>query len=120
MVKGVLSLTRSGLRDWLIQRITAVIIAAYAIFLLDYFIVNLPHLYYPQWHALFQNPMMQVFTALALLSVVFHAWVGMWTIFTDYIKPTWLRGLLEMLLIIALFAFLIWGFAIIWGIRGMT
>ena len=40
----------------------------------------------------------------------------MWTIATDYIKPTAIRLAFEIMVIIALLACVIWGIAILWGI----
>lgn len=114
MVTNVTSLTQSGLRDWLVQRTTAVILAVYALFLLIYMISNQPINYFT-WHALFNQVTMKVFSTLALISLLLHSWVGVWTIFTDYVKPAQLRLALLVLMIIALFAYFFWGLAILWG-----
>lgn len=113
MVNGVLSLTRSGLRDWLVQRVTAIVIGVYTLFLLGFLILH-ADLQYTEWHALFAHPAMKIFTFVTLLSVVWHTWVGMWTVFTDYIKPTWLRLILTVLMIFALMVYLVWGATILW------
>lgn len=115
MVENVSSLTRNGLRDWLVQRVTSVVVAAYVLFLTAYFILHSP-LQYSDWHALFSNTCMRVFTFLALLSTVYHTWVGIWTVFTDYVKCIYLRSTLLALVIFALFAYLAWGVAIVWGV----
>lgn len=115
MVGSVTSLTRSGLRDWLIQRITAVILAIYAIFLMGYLVCHSP-LSYEVWHGLFTCEAMRVFTFLALLSVVYHTWVGIWTVLTDYIKCPCLRLTLQVLVVLALIGYLVWGVDIVWGL----
>ena len=38
-----------------------------------------------QWHALFSANWMRIFSLLALVALSVHAWVGMWTISTDYL-----------------------------------
>ncbi len=108
------SFTSSGLRDWLIQRVTSVILGAYFIFLLIYSL-NSAHLDYFSWQLLFAHTWMRVFTVLSLLSLFMHAWIGIWTVITDYVKVTWLRLLVEILVVIALVSYLIWGIAILWG-----
>lgn len=115
MVDSVTSLTRSGLRDWLVQRISAVILALYVLFILGYLLINAP-VSYAVWHGLFANGWMRVATFLALLSMVYHTWVGLWTVFTDYIKCPYLRLTLQILVVIALIGYLVWGIDIVWGI----
>lgn len=109
------SFSNNGVRDWLVQRVTAVILALYAIFLLGFFIVCGP-VTFDAWHLLFSNVAMKVFTFLALLSVLGHAWVGIWTVLTDYIKCSCLRITLEIIVIIALIVYVLWGFQIVWSV----
>lgn len=113
MVESVFSLTRSGLRDWLIQRITAVILGAYTLFILGFLIAH-PDLQFTKWHELFGCQWVRIFTLLALLSLVWHGWIGVWTIFTDYVKLVWLRLILNTLMILFLIVYLVWGIAILW------
>ena len=49
MVTNVTNFSRSGLYDWMAQRVSAVVLAAYFLFLLGYLIAN-PDLEYAQWH----------------------------------------------------------------------
>lgn len=115
MVKNATSYSGSGLRDWLVQRVTAVVVAAYVIFLTGYFLAN-QHVTYSQWEALFSHNVMKVSTLVALLSVMLHAWVGMWTIFTDYVKPACIRLFLEIIVILALVGFFVWGVILVWSV----
>jgi succinate dehydrogenase / fumarate reductase membrane anchor subunit len=112
---NVTSLTRNGLRDWLVQRVSAVILAAYTVFLLGFIIFH-PGLDFYTWQLLFANNWMRIFSLLALLSLVGHAWVGMWTIVTDYIKQAGLRLVVQVAIILALIVYLFWGIEILWGI----
>lgn len=84
MVTNVTNFSRSGLYDWMAQRVSAVVLAAYFLFLLGYLIAN-PGLEYAQWHELFSANWMRIFSLLALVALSVHAWVGMWTISTDYL-----------------------------------
>lgn len=114
MVTNVTSLTGNGLKDWLIQRITAVYFAVYVFFILG-FLLSHPALSYEQWHTLFVNPIVQIATAGALFALTLHAWVGLWTVTTDYMKCTVLRLSVQMLILLWLLSQLIWGFMILWG-----
>ncbi len=108
LVDNVTSLSRNGLRDWLIQRVSAVVIAIYSIALIIH-VVTADHLSYQFWHDFFHLNVIRILSFIVLLSLVFHAWVGMWTIYTDYIKPTFLRLLLQCFTILSLMALLAWG-----------
>lgn len=122
MVTNVTNLSRSGLYDWMAQRVSAVVLAVYVLFLLGYLIAN-PGMDYAQWHGLFSNNWMRIFSLLTLVSLSVHAWVGMWTISTDYLTgmaigkwATSVRFLFQAVCGIAMFALFVWGVQILWGI----
>ncbi|WPC06995.1 succinate dehydrogenase, hydrophobic membrane anchor protein [Pseudomonas sp. MBLB4123] len=122
MVTNVTNFSRSGLYDWMAQRVSAVVLAAYVLFLLGFVIVN-PGMGYAEWHGLFSGTAMRIFSLLALVALSAHAWVGMWTISTDYLTPmalgksaTAVRFLFQAACGIAMFAFFVWGVQILWGI----
>ena len=121
MVTNVSSFGRSGLYDWIMQRITAVILAAYTLLLIGTFIVN-PDLDYQQWRELFSSFAMKFFTLLAILSICAHGWIGLWTVSTDYLTPammgskaTILRFLFQMVCALFTLLYLAWGVQILWG-----
>jgi succinate dehydrogenase / fumarate reductase membrane anchor subunit len=112
---SVTNFSRSGLSDWIIQRFSAVVLAAYTVFIIGYLLGN-PGLDYAQWSEFFSNTAVRIFTVLTLLSTVAHAWIGMWTIATDYIKSTAVRFVFQLACFLALFVYLVWGIDIIWGV----
>lgn len=114
MVTSVTSLTGNGLKDWLIQRVSAIYLAIYLIGLLAYVGCHRP-ITFDIWQALFQTTAMQIATGLAILMFVLHAWIGIWTVTTDYIKCTVVRVLVQVLVALFLGTQLIWGFMIVWG-----
>jgi len=57
-----------------------------------------------------------VFTLLALFSVLIHAWIGMWQVLTDYVKPLAVRMLLQLAIVVALLVYVIYGFVVVWGV----
>jgi len=122
MVTAVTSFGRSGLYDWLIQRITAVVLAIYTFFVVGYVIAN-PELSYAQWHGLFGHFWVRLFSLLALLSAAAHAWIGLWSVLTDYVTPltlgraaTPVRLAIQMILGLVTLAFTLWGIEILWGL----
>jgi len=122
MVRTVTSFGRSGLSDWLLQRISGVIIAAYFLFMVCWLAMQ-DGLDYPTWLALHQTTCMQIFNTVTLLSVVIHAWIGIWAVLTDYVtvrllgpKATAMRLVLEVAAIGLLVVYTLWGLDMVWGV----
>ncbi|HSW70598.1 MAG TPA: succinate dehydrogenase, hydrophobic membrane anchor protein [Gammaproteobacteria bacterium] len=114
MVKSVLGVNHQGLRDWLIQRITAFILALATVGLVYYFWRH-PNCSYLEWRMLFAPMSMKVLTLLVVLALAFHAWVGMWTVVTDYLHPAFLRFIIHVLVLLTLVSCFLWTLLIIWG-----
>jgi succinate dehydrogenase / fumarate reductase membrane anchor subunit len=114
MVDNVLSLSSRGLRDWLIQRVTAIIIGIYALVVVGFLLLH-PQVLFDEWQMLFSFNAFKIFSFLVLFSIVLHAWIGMWTVFTDYIKCSYFRLCLLVLVAILFFCCLAWGVVILWG-----
>lgn len=114
MGSNVTSLTGNGLKDWLIQRVTAIYLALYTVIFLVVWFKSSPW-NFVAWTVLFQTPWFQIATALALFALLFHAWIGLWTVTTDYIKNTALRLAIQGLVLFVLLSQLIAGFMMIWG-----
>lgn len=104
----------SGSRDWLIQRFTAIFLALYTVFLFV-FILRHNSLSYDVWLDLFSGRVMQLCTLFALFSLALHAWIGLWTVLTDYVKSLFLRYLLQAIILLGLFVYVVWGIHILWG-----
>ena len=114
MVNRVVTGAHYGLRDWLLQRITAVVMALYLVLLAGYLMLQ-PNLDYDVWTALYSSQVVRTFTMLFLLSLFYHAWVGIRDIVMDYVKPAWMRLLIHVLVIMALLLYAIWAVEIFWG-----
>lgn len=112
MVKSVLGVSHQGLRDWTIQRVSAIIMLLYTVSLFLFLLCH-PNLRFNQWHNLFQSSWMKVASLLFVASILYHAWIGMWTIFTDYVKPPILRVIIDFFVVILLFAAFIWALLIV-------
>jgi len=114
MVSRVVVGAHYGLRDWLGQRVTAVIIAAYALFLGWIALFDAPE-GYARWKALFDGRAMQVATLLFVAALLYHAWVGIRDVLMDYVKPAGVRLGLQVLVILSLVVYLVWSFQIVLG-----
>jgi succinate dehydrogenase / fumarate reductase membrane anchor subunit len=119
--KSATGLTGSGSRDWIVQRISAVVLAVYSVVLLGFFLTH-SNVTYVEWSSFMTSLPMRLFSLVTVLALAGHAWVGMWTVFTDYItsgkmgeSAPRLRLVLQTLMIIAILVFLFWGIMIFWG-----
>lgn len=115
MVKSVLSVYHQGLRDWVIQRVSAIIMAVYFTSLIVYLVCH-PGLSFAEWHSLFSAWWMKIATILVVFGMLYHAWIGMWTVFTDYVKPYILRCFINFFVLLMLFACFFWGLLILWSV----
>ena len=120
-IKSATGLTGSGSRDWMVQRISAVVLAVYSVVLLGFFLTH-GDVNFFDWSQFMMSLPMRLFSLIAILALAGHAWVGMWTVFTDYIttgklgpSASGLRLVLQTLMIIAILVFLFWGIMIFWG-----
>ncbi len=114
MVTNITSLTGNGLKDWLIQRVSAIYFAVYSLFLFG-FIITHPQMQFTQWSELFHCWIFQVASVLALLMLTLHAWIGIWTVTTDYMPSTAIRLPVQVLVFLLLLTQFIWGLMIVWG-----
>ena len=121
-VTNVTSLTRSGLSDYLVQRVTAVIVALYTLCVLGFFLTT-PQVGYQELVDYFGHPIMRLFNILAVLAIAAHAWIGMWTVGTDYIRPHYFgahatawRIAYQVVCLTLLFVFVAWTLPMFWGI----
>ena len=119
MVTPVASFGRSGLADFVLQRVTAVVLGVYGVWLVVFFAAT------PLNHArlteFFASLPMQIFTTLAVVALAAHAWIGMWTIGTDYIRQHYFgRGhtvylaLYQMVCLALILVYVLWPLAVVW------
>ena len=114
MVDRIVTGAHYGLRDWLMQRITAVVMALYALAMAGWLLLH-PGFDYDAWIALFSSNVVRTFSLLLMLSVYFHAWVGVRDIVMDYVKSAGLRLVIYVLVILLLLLYVIWSVQILWG-----
>lgn len=103
----VAKINRRGFHEWVVQRVSAVLIGIYAVFLFAFIFTHSP-IDFSIWNALFSNLVMKIATFVVLIAILWHAWIGLWTVFTDYVKNNAVRLLLEVLVILALLSYFAW------------
>jgi succinate dehydrogenase / fumarate reductase membrane anchor subunit len=100
-----------GLRDWLGQRVTAVLMALYTFLFLAVLLWKKP-VGQLGWLEVFQPQWMKLASLTFLACLLYHAWVGVRDIWMDYVKPTGLRLLLQVGTIVWLAACGVWALRI--------
>ena len=102
-----------GSRDWLSQRVTAVLMALFTVVLVVQ--VLLPgEMGYYKWAGIFAPQWMKFLTFIVIVALAVHAWVGVRDIFMDYIKPVALRLVLQVFAIVWLLGCAGWAAQVIW------
>ena len=113
MVKRLTVGAHYGFRDWLAQRVTAVIMALYTV-LLVICLFSLPDYSLESWRALFSGGLMKFATFLFFLALFYHAWVGIRDIWMDYVKPAAVRLVLHVFTMVWLLSCLGWAVQVLW------
>ncbi|QWD84255.1 succinate dehydrogenase, hydrophobic membrane anchor protein [Polynucleobacter sp. MWH-P3-07-1] len=104
-----------GLKEWIIQRITAIVMVVFTVVLLvDYCVTGGTG--YAAWSSLLSNQFMKLLTLLALLSLFYHAWIGIRDIWMDYVKPVSIRLGLQVLTVLYLVACAAYAVQILWKV----
>ncbi|MEQ8953764.1 MAG: succinate dehydrogenase, hydrophobic membrane anchor protein, partial [Gammaproteobacteria bacterium] len=122
VVRSATSFSRSGVSDWLIQRFSAVILAAYFLCIMGSLLLT-PEMNFQQWQAMFDSTLMRVFSIVTLLALCAHAWIGIWTVLTDYLTSrhlgsggTVLRIIVQAICALLTLVYLLWGLQIFWSL----
>jgi len=109
-----------GVKDFIAQRVTAVILVVYT-FVLGIMALLTPEFNYEGWVSLFNFrafafPLGQLLATLAVIATAWHAWIGVRDIWMDYVKPAGVRLLLQVLTILWLLAAVVYAAKILWSL----
>ena len=102
-----------GLRDWLAQRVTAVLMALFTLLVLVQLLLP-GELGYDRWAGIFAAPWMKALTFVVIVALAYHAWVGVRDIFMDYVKPVGARLVLQVLSLVWLVGCAGWMVQVLW------
>ena len=113
MINRIVVGAHYGLKDWIIQRATAVIMAVYSVIIAAVLLIARPSTF-EAWQGIFANGVIKFLTFLFFVSLFYHAWIGIRDIWMDYVNPTGLRLSLHVLTAAALVGYTAWAAAILW------
>ncbi|TFW33633.1 succinate dehydrogenase, hydrophobic membrane anchor protein [Massilia horti] len=104
-----------GVKDWLAQRVTAIVMVIYTVVLLVSFLTA-QNFTYEGWASLFARQWFKLFSLVTLFGLFYHVWVGLRDIWMDYVKPVGLRLVLQMATVLWLIACAAWTVQILWSV----
>ena len=121
MVGIASSFSQSGVTNWLVQRVSALVMTAYIVFITVYLLAN-PDISYAQWSELNSLLSMRLFSLITMASIASHAWIGIWCVLTDYVtvrllgpKADMIRKVLQVGMVAVILIYLVWAIDILWG-----
>jgi len=113
MVKRIIVGAHYGMRDWLAQRVTALIMAVFTLLALAVYFARSPFTY-ESWRGLFTQGWVRIATLLFAVSLAWHAWVGVRDILMDYVKHAGARLALQVITVLLLAGYVSWAIEILW------
>jgi succinate dehydrogenase / fumarate reductase, membrane anchor subunit len=102
-----------GLRDWMAQRVTAVIMALFTVALLVQVLLPGP-MGYARWVAIFSSQWMKLLTLVVFVALAYHVWVGIRDVLMDYVRPLGARLVLQVGTLVWLLACTGWSVQVLW------
>ena len=102
-----------GLRDWLSQRITSVVMALFTLAVVVQVLLPGP-MGYDKWAGIFSHQWMKVLSFVTIVSLLMHVWVGMRDVWMDYVKSMGARLALQALTIVWLVGCTGWAIQVLW------
>ena len=84
MVTKLYKLKKTGIFDYVLVRITAVIQAVYFSVITFYWLVN-RDFKYEQLSGFFDILLIEIFTVIVAMSIAYHSIKGIWNVATDYL-----------------------------------
>jgi succinate dehydrogenase / fumarate reductase membrane anchor subunit len=103
-----------GLRDWLAQRVTGLLMAIFTAIVLAQVLFTKGPMGYDKWAGIFSTQWMKTLTFCVIVALLYHAWIGMREIFMDYVKPLSARLSLQVFAIVWLVGCAGWAVQVLW------
>lgn len=97
----------SGMKAWLLQRVSAVYLAVFLVYFFISLLICSPKSY-EDWHSWMTSGAMSLAVTLFFMALLVHAWVGIRDVLIDYVKPFGLRLTVLILLASGLLVMALW------------
>jgi succinate dehydrogenase / fumarate reductase membrane anchor subunit len=102
-----------GLRDWMAQRATALVMALFTVALIVQVLLPGP-MGYDKWATIFSRQWMKVLTFVVIVSLAYHVWVGVRDVLMDYVKPVGVKLALQVFTLVWLVGCAGWAIQVLW------
>lgn len=109
------SSSRTGLGEWLLQRLSALFVTGFAIYAAVHWLIA-PPADFLAWRGWFGAGPVRLASGLFVVLLLIHAWIGMRSVFIDYLHPLWLRLSALALTAVGLLALALWAAQILLGV----
>ncbi len=96
-----------GLRPWLIQRVSAVYLAMFVVYI-GVVVASVKDVSYQQWHEWLFHPFNIIACGLFVIALLLHAWIGMRDVVLDYVHNTFVRMIAFSLIMVVLMGSGLW------------
>ena len=103
-----------GLRDWMVQRATALAMALFTLLVLAQVLFTSGPIGYDKWAGIFAAQWMKTLTFAVVVSLAWHAWVGMRDVWMDYVHPVGIRLVLQIATVVWLVGCAGWAIQVLW------
>ncbi|MEO8104401.1 MAG: succinate dehydrogenase, hydrophobic membrane anchor protein [Betaproteobacteria bacterium] len=107
----------TGLRAWLVQRVSAVYMLGFVVFVLGHFLVDPPGSY-PAWRDWMRSPAVDSAASVFCATLLAHVWVGIRDVALDYLQPVVVRVFALWFLGVGLAGAGVWLICTLWPQRG--
>ncbi len=105
-----------GLRDWMAQRATAIVMALFTLIVLAQVLFTRGPIGYDTWAGIFASQWMKVLTFAVIAALLYHVWVGMRDVWMDYVHPVAVRLTLQVFTLVWLIGCAGWAIQVLWRI----
>lgn len=102
----------AGLKAWILQRVSGLLLALYLIYFVALFLIT-PPTDYVSWLNWVANPLNSVGLLFIIFTLLIHAWIGFRDVLMDYVPIFSLRFTLLTLLAIGLSGCALWALRIV-------
>ena len=104
-----------GMRLWLSQRLTALVMAFYIILLVVMLLIMQPA-GFTAWQDFVSPIWFRLLTLIFFMCLFMHAWLGVADVLKDYVFNKTLRGYMQIAVDILLLVYLVWVSIILWNV----
>jgi succinate dehydrogenase / fumarate reductase membrane anchor subunit len=104
----------NGIKSWFIQRLTSIILLSYIVFI--FYKCSKTDFNFEQWSIIFSDYYTKIFSLATVVSILIHAWIGLWTVTTDYLNSIYIRISAQFSIFLLLLFYLAWSIKILWSV----